>query len=162
MSALRITLAAVVERRSSPRNAPANQLTDEYLDRLAPFAECDDRNFSSEEKLLSYAAEFSARASTLTLLLDSKGKQYSSEDFADLISRRRDSGTRQIFAAIGPASGWSTATLAAARNNSGGGSCILLSLGPMTLPHALARVVLAEQIYRAFTIISGHPYHCGH
>jgi 23S rRNA (pseudouridine1915-N3)-methyltransferase len=56
--------------------------------------------------------------------------------------------------AIGPADGWS----AEARQRAD----LLLSLGRMTLPHQLARVVLAEQVYRAFTILAGHPYHSGH
>jgi 23S rRNA (pseudouridine1915-N3)-methyltransferase len=56
--------------------------------------------------------------------------------------------------AIGPADGWSEAARERAQ--------LLLSLGPMTLAHALARLVVAEQLYRAFTILSGHPYHAGH
>jgi 23S rRNA (pseudouridine1915-N3)-methyltransferase len=56
--------------------------------------------------------------------------------------------------AIGPASGWSEAALERAK--------LRLSLGSWTLPHALARLVVAEQLYRAFTILSGHPYHTGH
>jgi 23S rRNA (pseudouridine1915-N3)-methyltransferase len=56
--------------------------------------------------------------------------------------------------AIGPADGWSDA----ARARAG----LLLSFGSITLPHQLARVVLAEQIYRALTILAGHPYHSGH
>jgi len=55
---------------------------------------------------------------------------------------------------VGPADGWS----AEARNR----AQLLLSLGAMTLPHELARVVLAEQVYRACTILAGHPYHSGH
>jgi 23S rRNA (pseudouridine1915-N3)-methyltransferase len=57
-----------------------------------------------------------------------------------------------IVFAIGPASGWSDRPQAQT----------VLSLGPMTLPHELARLVLAEQLYRAFTILAGHPYHIGH
>jgi 23S rRNA (pseudouridine1915-N3)-methyltransferase len=56
--------------------------------------------------------------------------------------------------AIGPADGWSDT----ARQRAD----LLLSLGRITLPHQLARVVLAEQVYRAFTILAGHPYHSGH
>ena len=67
---------------------------------------------------------------------------------------RRDEGAQHLVFAIGPASGWSDS----ARARAG----LLLSLGPMTMAHALARLVLAEQIYRAFTILSGHPYHGGH
>jgi 23S rRNA (pseudouridine1915-N3)-methyltransferase len=56
--------------------------------------------------------------------------------------------------AIGPADGWSV--------NARDQANLLLSFGRITLPHQLARVVLAEQVYRAFTILAGHPYHSGH
>jgi 23S rRNA (pseudouridine1915-N3)-methyltransferase len=56
--------------------------------------------------------------------------------------------------AIGPADGWTEESRKRAT--------LLLSLGPMTLAHSLARTVLAEQLYRAFTILTGHPYHSGH
>jgi 23S rRNA (pseudouridine1915-N3)-methyltransferase len=85
-------------------------------------------------------------------LLDSRGQAFSSVDFATWLGARRDSGQQTI--AIGPASGWSAQAPRQAHT--------LLSLGPMTLAHELARLVLAEQLYRAFTILSGHPYHTGH
>jgi 23S rRNA (pseudouridine1915-N3)-methyltransferase len=88
------------------------------------------------------------------ILLDSRGQQYSSEEFASQMGRLRDEGAQKVVLAIGPADGWS----AAARERAN----LLLSLGRMTLPHQLARVVLAEQVYRAFTILAGHPYHSGH
>jgi len=78
----------------------------------------------------------------------------SSEAFAEWLGRQRDNGAQQIVFAIGPADGWSED--ARKRAN------LLLSLGSFTLAHALARLVLAEQLYRAFTILSGHPYHSGH
>jgi 23S rRNA (pseudouridine1915-N3)-methyltransferase len=78
----------------------------------------------------------------------------SSEAFAAWLGARRDEGTQHIVFAIGPADGWSKEACAHAK--------LLLSLGPMTMAHALARVVMAEQLYRAFTILSGHPYHTGH
>jgi 23S rRNA (pseudouridine1915-N3)-methyltransferase len=90
----------------------------------------------------------------LLVLLDSRGKLFSSEEFAIWLGRERDAGRQSIVFAIGPPSGWSEE--ARTRAN------LLLSLGPMTLPHELARVVLLEQVYRAFTILTGHPYHCGH
>jgi 23S rRNA (pseudouridine1915-N3)-methyltransferase len=88
------------------------------------------------------------------VMLDSRGKQLSSEDLAEFIRDHRDRGTQELIFAIGPADGWSET----ARKHAG----LLLSLGKMTLPHELARVVLAEQLYRAFTILAGHPYHSGH
>ena len=66
----------------------------------------------------------------------------------------RHEGAQQMVFAVGPASGWSDAARARAQ--------LLLSLGPMTLAHSLARLVMAEQIYRAYAILTGHPYHAGH
>jgi 23S rRNA (pseudouridine1915-N3)-methyltransferase len=94
------------------------------------------------------------RTPLVAVLLDSRGKQMSSEVFAAWLGTRRDEGAQHIVFAIGPASGWSDAARGQAK--------LLLSLGPMTLAHALARLVAAEQLYRAFTILTGHPYHGGH
>ncbi len=77
-----------------------------------------------------------------------------SETFAAWLGSRRDEGAQRIVFAIGPASGWSEE----ARQK----AYLLFSLGPLTFAHALARVVIAEQLYRAFTILAGHPYHTGH
>lgn len=77
-----------------------------------------------------------------------------SEAFAAWIGGRRDSGAQHLVFAIGPADGWSDPIRQRAD--------LLLSLGSMTLAHALARLVLAEQLYRAFTILAGHPYHAVH
>jgi len=94
------------------------------------------------------------RTPVVAVLLDSRGKQMTSEAFAAWLGKRRDEGAQQILFAIGPASGWSEA----ARQR----ATLLLSLGPMTMAHALARLVMAEQLYRAFAILTGHPYHAGH
>ena len=96
----------------------------------------------------------SAARRAYAILLDSRGQQLSSEDFATRLGRLRDDGNQRIVLAIGPADGWSTE--ARTRAN------LLFSLGLITLPHELARVVLAEQFYRALTILAGHPYHSGH
>lgn len=100
------------------------------------------------------ASPTSSRTRPMLVLLDSGGRALSTEQFAEWLRRERDHSTQQIVFAVGPVNGWSEA----ARKRAG----LLLSLGPMTLPHELAAVVLAEQIYRAFTIIEGHPYHLGH
>jgi 23S rRNA (pseudouridine1915-N3)-methyltransferase len=84
--------------------------------------------------------------------MDSRGEAFSSERLAVWLSERRDAGQQAIVFGIGPASGWSEQAPRQAQT----------VLCPMTLPHELARLVLAEQIYRAFTILSGHPYHTGH
>ena len=94
------------------------------------------------------------RTAPVLVALDSRGKQFSSEELADFVRQHQERGTQELIFAIGPADGWSTAALARAQQT--------LSLGRITLPHELARVVLAEQIYRAFTILNHHPYHGGH
>ena len=70
--------------------------------------------------------------------------------------KRRDEGVQHVVFAVGPAEGWSPEALAEGKRRGG-----LLSLGPMTLAHQLARLVVAEQLYRACTILTGHPYHRG-
>lgn len=90
----------------------------------------------------------------MAVLLDSRGRQMTSEAFALWIGERRDLGARQLVFAVGPADGWSDQARKRAQ--------LLLSMGSLTMPHALARLVLAEQLYRACTILAGHPYHTGH
>jgi 23S rRNA (pseudouridine1915-N3)-methyltransferase len=104
--------------------------------------------------MLEWLARRPGRTLPIAVLLDSRGKTMTSEAFATWLGARRDAGAQHIVFAIGPASGWSDP--ARQRAN------LQLSLGPMTFAHALARLVLAEQLYRAFTILSGHPYHGGH
>ena len=74
-----------------------------------------------------------------------------SEDFAAWLRHRRDGGVGTLAFLLGGADGHGPDVLAA--------TALTLSLGPLTLPHGLARVVLAEQLYRAATILAGHPYH---
>ena len=87
-------------------------------------------------------------------LADGNGTSLQSEAFADRIRQARDTGRRALLVAVGPADGWTDQARAQAD--------LRFSLGPMTLPHELATLVLAEQIYRASTILQGHPYHLGH
>ena len=104
--------------------------------------------------MLSWVDRQSARTAAILILLDSRGEQLATEDFAARLGRLRDSGTQAVVLAIGPHDGWSEA----ARER----ASAVLSFGRITLPHELARVVLAEQVYRALTILAGHPYHSGH
>jgi 23S rRNA (pseudouridine1915-N3)-methyltransferase len=149
---MRLTLAHIGTRPGARDSY--NALTETYLDRCSAFADCKPEAFRSEEALLEAIAKRQGRTPSLVVLLDSRGKQMSSEAFASWLGSRRDEGAQQIIFAIGPPSGWSDLTRQRAH--------LQLSLGPMTLAHALARLVLAEQIYRAFTILTGHPYHGGH
>ena len=83
--------------------------------------------------------------------LDREGEQLSSAEFAKLIGEFRDHGAIGLAFLVGGAEGLAPEALDRVDRR--------LSLGPMTLPHGLARIVLAEQIYRGMTILAGHPYH---
>jgi 23S rRNA (pseudouridine1915-N3)-methyltransferase len=86
-----------------------------------------------------------------TVVLDETGKDLSSEALAAILGRWRDDGTREVRFLIGAADGHDDATRAAAD--------LLLGFGRATWPHMLVRAMLAEQLYRASTIMAGHPYH---
>jgi 23S rRNA (pseudouridine1915-N3)-methyltransferase len=87
------------------------------------------------------------------IALDERGKALTSQGFAELLRKTRDDGTGSMAILIGGPDGLSQAVREAAR--------LQLSLGAITLPHGLVRIVLAEQLYRAATILAGHPYHRG-
>ena len=87
-----------------------------------------------------------------TLALDERGKDLTSEDFAGVLARYRDEA-RDVAFVIGGPDGLDPGFLAGADRR--------LRFGAMTLPHQLVRVLLAEQLYRATTILTGHPYHRG-
>lgn len=148
---MKIRIAAI---GSKPR-AAFDELTLVYVDRIAallPGAKSgiDAPLYRTEDALASALDRERARTAPLVVLLDERGKQMSSEAFAAWLGRERDAGRQLIVFAIGPADGWSVERPRAD---------LLLSLGSMTLPHELARVVLCEQVYRALTILGGHPYH---
>ena len=136
-----------------PAGDEFEKLTQIYLERLTPFARSEAAAFRTEGALFDSLDRQPGRTPTL-VLLDSRGKQLTSETFAVWLGRQRDEGRQRIVFAIGPASGWSDEARQRAH--------LLLSLGSLTLAHALARLVLAEQLYRASTILTGHPYHTGH
>jgi 23S rRNA (pseudouridine1915-N3)-methyltransferase len=84
------------------------------------------------------------------VLLDAAGKQFTSQQFARWLGQLRDGGTREMVFLCGDAEGFPEEIRASAKQT--------LSLSTLTMPHEFARVVLAEQIYRAFAILAGHPY----
>ena len=86
-----------------------------------------------------------------TVLLDERGRQMSSEEFAALLGKWRDEGVRETRFMIGAADGHGDAARASAD--------LLLAFGAMTWPHLMARAMLAEQLWRATSILAGHPYH---
>jgi 23S rRNA (pseudouridine1915-N3)-methyltransferase len=86
-----------------------------------------------------------------TVLLDEKGRQLSSEELAKQLESWRDGGIREARFVIGAADGHSAGERAQAD--------LLLAFGPATWPHLLARAMLLEQMFRATSILAGHPYH---
>jgi 23S rRNA (pseudouridine1915-N3)-methyltransferase len=129
-------------------------LTDEYLKRLSRYAEVQGMALKDESALLKLCGREARPLRHSLVLLDSLGKQLSSEEFAELLRNHQDRNPLPLLFAVGPANGFTAETRLEAN--------LLLSLGKMTLAHELARVVLLEQLYRAFTILKGHPYHLGH
>ena len=85
------------------------------------------------------------------IALDVMGKSVTSEAFAELLRKERDGGAKGLAFLIGGPDGHGASVL--------NDALMTLSLGALTLPHGLARIVLMEQLYRAATILSGHPYH---
>jgi 23S rRNA (pseudouridine1915-N3)-methyltransferase len=109
-------------------------------------AGAEARKADEATRLLKAAAAASSR-----VILDEGGKALSSEAFAKWIAAARDEGCKGLAFLIGGPDGHGAEAMQ--------GAALKLSLGAMTLPHGLARAVLIEQLYRAATILSGHPYH---
>ena len=151
---MRLTLASVSPRSAGAKSRPAETLAADYIERAARLSPVDAAVFATEGALLAAAERLPGRPAAVLVLFDSRGGSLTSERFAQLLGDLRDRGTQRILFGIGPADGWSDAARLRAAHT--------VSLGAMTLPHELARVVAAEQIYRALTILAGHPYHCGH
>ncbi|MGA2652555.1 MAG: 23S rRNA (pseudouridine(1915)-N(3))-methyltransferase RlmH [Terracidiphilus sp.] len=149
---MQLTLSHIGARAASRDSL--DSLSRTYLERCTPWAQCGTEAFRTEDALFEWLLRKQGRTRTILVLFDSRGKQMTSEAFAAWLGARRDEGAQHIVFAIGPADGWSEASRARAE--------LLLSLGPMTMAHSLARLVVAEQLYRAYTILTGHPYHGGH
>ena len=113
----------------------------------------ESRAASAAERKREEGAALLARArdADTVIVLHEGGKLLTSEAFARYLGKSRDDGCKAAAFLIGGPDGHGSAVLDAAR--------LVFSLGAITLPHALARIVLAEQLYRAATILAGHPYH---
>jgi len=148
---VRLTIASIAGRA---RSEHCDALVAEYVKRTSAFVPVETEVFRTSKMFLENLNKQRSRTAATLVMLDSGGRQWTSEDLARWLRRQQDEGRQRIVFAIGPADGWS--------NEDRDRANLLLSLGPMTLPHELARVVLCEQVYRAFTILAGHPYHTGH
>ena len=128
-----------------PRNRGLNEAAAEYARRLGHFCKFEQRELREAD--LVQAREKFPRA--MLVALDPVGRQMDSAAFARWLERLRDGGTRELVFLVGGADG-----LPAALHS----DCKLISLSTLILPHELARVVLLEQLYRAFTTLHNHPY----
>ena len=154
---MRLHLCAVGRLRAGPER----MLVDDYLDRLGktgralglgPVAEheVEDKRgggMAAEADLLARALP----AGTILCVLDERGRSLSSPEFAAQLARWRDAGRQDAAFVIGGADGLDPAFRARAD--------LAISFGAMVWPHMLVRVMLAEQLYRAATILAGSPYH---
>lgn len=147
---MKLTVAWIGKTKS-----PAIQsLTEEYLKRLKQYSEAEGTPLKDEASLSKLSGRDGRSARRYFVLLDSRGKQLSSEELAQFLRTHQERNPQPLLFAIGPADGFSENT----RNQAD----FALSFGKMTIAHELARVILLEQLYRAFTILKGHPYHLGH
>jgi len=160
---MKLLICAVGRAKPSPER----ELTADYLSRVkaagGPIGITGADLTEVEEKKKLPPAELKAREGELLLgavpagaaivALDERGKSLSSEEFASLVAKWRDEGTPALACLIGGADGHGQAVRDRA--------ALTLSFGKATWPHMLVRVLLAEQLYRAVTILAGHPYHRG-
>ena len=142
--------AVLVRRYGERLDALARQTS---LGPLTSIEISESRSQSANERRKQEAEALLARCPPGFLLvpLDERGGLITSDEFAGRLRGWRDAGTPGVAFAIGGADGHGAGVLEAA--------ALTLSLGRMTLPHGMARAVLVEQLYRAATIIAGHPYH---
>lgn len=144
---LRLTVVAA----GKLRDAGLTALCAEYLRRAQPFAPVDLVEVRDAAGLRAHWARPAGPGGQVRVLLDERGEQPSTREFAGWLASWRDQGVRAVSLSIGDADGFSDADRA--------GSDRLLALSRLTLPHRLARLVLLEQVYRALTLLAGHPYH---
>ncbi len=121
----------------------------EFVKRMTPFCRVEVREFRDDAALLAEFARPRERARRVALCVE--GEELRSEQLAAWLARQMDGGSSSILFAIGGANGLNDDVKQAAD--------LRLSLSRMTLPHELARLVLLEQLYRAWTILRGMPYH---
>lgn len=127
-----------------PRNEQANEMAAEYIRRASHYARVEMREIQPAR-----FDPWERHSSATKILLDPEGKALDSERFAQLISKAQREARDLVFL-VGGANGFPGEWASRDRT--------LLSLSALTFPHELARVLVAEQIYRAFTMLRGHPY----
>lgn len=158
---MRITLFAVGRLKTGPEKDLASRYLDRFakagpavgleLAKLVEVQESRASNSDTRKREEAAALEKALPDGAILVLLDERGKTLDSQAFSDAIGRFRDNGKRDMMLAIGGADGLDPELRARAD--------LVLNLGTMTWPHQLVRILIAEQLYRAVTILSGHPYH---
>jgi 23S rRNA (pseudouridine1915-N3)-methyltransferase len=151
---MRVAVGWVRPRAGREKLPGVAALTEEFVTRIGRYVPVETMELANEGALLKRCEARAGRTPPFLVLLDARGQQLSSESFAEFFIDHQMRGTPTVLFAVGGPDGFLPEARRRAR--------LLLSLGKMTLPHELARVVLLEQIYRAFTIVKGHPYHTGH
>ena len=158
---MKISVFAVGRMRAGPEK----ELADRYFERFSKSGPAIGLEFSGLAETPESRAQSAAErkreeadrlkqhlaAGAALILLDERGKNLSSEDFANRIAALRDGGRRAMVIAIGGPDGHDPSLRDAAD--------LVLSFGAQTWPHQMVRIMLGEQLYRAATILSGHPYH---
>jgi len=158
---MRIDIHAIGRMKAGPER----ELAERYLDRLGKAGPALGLEFGGVHELAESRARSAAERmreeakllqgaitpGSATIVLDERGAQLGSEDFAAKLAGFRDEGRRALALVVGGPDGHD--------GEMRGRADLLLSLGRMTWPHQIARVLLAEQLYRAATILAGHPYH---
>ena len=158
---MRIGLFSVGRLKAGPEKELAARYIDRFakagpaigldLGKMAEVGESRAGNADTRKREEAAMLEKALPDGAVLILLDERGKSLGSPGFADLLASYRDAGKRDLMIAIGGADGLDPSLYERADAT--------LCLGKMTWPHQLARILLAEQLYRAVTILSGHPYH---
>lgn len=147
------------------RGTQEGALTEDFVGRAQnmgrrmgfPAVVCEEIAVSKDRDVKKRMADEAERLSNRVpagahiILLDARGKGMTSEDFAELLGAMRDAGTKDLAFVIGGPDGLAPLP--------GKKSSRSLAFGPQTWPHLMVRAMLSEQIYRALTILAGHPYH---
>lgn len=143
----RVLVDRYLERLKGARSTGLGPVSEKELPEARQPNASDRQNFEAQ-RLMKLA-----EGADSIVVLDERGKSLTSNAFANWIGAERDRGVKHLAFLLGGPDGHGVQMLETGR--------LRLSLGNMTLPHGLARAVLAEQIYRASTILAGHPYHRG-
>ncbi len=147
------------------KSGPEKELADRYFERfartgpalglefagIAEIAEGRGQTASERRREEGQKLQTQLQPGSALILLDERGRSFSSEDFAGRVGLLRDGGRKALVVAIGGPDGHDQSLRDQAE--------LVVSFGAMTWPHQLVRVMLGEQLYRAATILSGHPYH---